>query len=72
MTRVGKLDVNLWTQLFLSNADALGNELENLIDKLVEFKSAIKSDDEGQLSKLLREGNDIKVKSLLDEKNKNL
>lgn len=72
MTRVGKLDVNLWTQLFLSNADALGNELENLIDKLTEFKSAIKSGDEGQLSKLLREGNDIKVKSLLDEKNKNL
>lgn len=68
MTRVGKLDVNLWTQLFLANTDALAAELENLINKLTEFKTAIAAKDKVQIEKLLKEGNDIKVKSLLEEK----
>ena len=67
MTRVGKLDVNLWTELFLSNSAHLGNELGNLIQKLTEFKVAIDDKDEKTLSQLLKEGNDIKVKSLADE-----
>ncbi|MBE5748659.1 MAG: prephenate dehydrogenase [Clostridiales bacterium] len=67
MTRVGKLDVNLWTELFLSNPTHLGDELGNLITKLTEFKVAIDNKDEQTLSALLKEGNDIKVKSLADE-----
>ena len=67
MTRVGKLDVNLWTELFLSNPTHLGNELGNLITKLAEFKVAIDNKDEKTLFELLKEGNDIKVKSLANE-----
>ncbi len=67
MTRVGKLDVKLWTELFLANPTHLGDELGNLITKLTEFKTAIDNKDEQTLSQLLKEGNDIKVKSLADE-----
>ena len=68
MTRVGKLDVQLWTQLFLANAPALKDELENLINKLTEFKDVIAAEDKEQLIKLLQEGNDIKVQSLIGGK----
>lgn len=67
MTRVGKLDVKLWTELFLANPKHLGDELGNLITKLSEFKTAIDNKDEQTLAQLLKEGNDIKVKSLADE-----
>lgn len=67
MTRVGKLDVKLWTELFLANPDHLGDELGNLIQKLTEFKIAIDNKDEKTLSQLLKEGNDIKVQSLQNE-----
>ena len=67
MTRVGKLDVKLWTELFLANADHLGDELANLIEKLTEFKNVISNKDQANLSKLLKEGNDIKVQSLSNE-----
>ena len=52
----------------MANTDALAAELENLINKLTEFKTAIAAKDKVQIEKLLKEGNDIKVKSLLEEK----
>lgn len=67
MTRVGKLDVNLWTQLFMLNIDALDAELTNLIDNLCQFKKALDNRDKEELSRLLAEGNAIKVESLRRE-----
>ena len=67
MTRVGKLDVKLWTELFLANPHHLSDELGNLIQKLTEFKNAIDAKDKQVLSQLLKEGNDIKVESLANE-----
>ena len=68
MTRVGKLDVNLWTQLFMLNAEALDAELTNLIGNLSAFKKALDDKDEESLRALLAEGNAIKVESLKREK----
>ena len=68
MTRVGKLDVNLWTQLFMLNAEALDAELTNLIGNLSVFKKALDDKDEESLRALLAEGNAIKVESLKREK----
>lgn len=68
MTRVGKLDVALWTQLFLSNQQDLSLELDNLIEKLEQFRQALAAKDAKELSRLLKEGNDIKVASLSEEK----
>ena len=68
MTRVGKLDVNLWTQLFMLNAEALDAELTNLIGNLSAFKKALDDKDEESSRALLAEGNAIKVESLKREK----
>lgn len=67
MTRVGKLDVGLWTELFMMNISALNGELDNIIQKLSQFKEALYDGDETRLRALLTEGNDIKINSLKQE-----
>lgn len=60
MTRVARLDENLWTELFLANSDNLTNELELFIDNLSEYLSALKNGDAETLKKLLKEGRELK------------
>ncbi len=61
MTRVAYLDENMWTQLFLADADFLTGELDTLIGHLTEYRDAIKAGDEGQLRELLRQGRELKT-----------
>jgi len=60
LTRVAKLDENMWTELFLQNADCLGAELDSIISSLTEYKKAIEKKDANTLRSLLREGRIIK------------
>lgn len=61
MTRVAKLNEAMWTELFLSNKKALANEIDELIRRLSEYSSAIKSGDEAALFNLLKEGKEAKA-----------
>lgn len=63
MTRVARLDENLWTELFLANADNLTNELELLIDNLSQYLNALKTGDAESLRALLKEGREMKLKA---------
>lgn len=63
MTRVAKLDENLWTELLLSNSDNLTSELELYIDNLSKYLIALKNGDEKALRALLKEGRDLKLKA---------
>ena len=65
MTRVARLSPEMWAQLTIDNADFLVNELDSLIDRLNEYKSALKNNDYEQMKKLLDDGNQ---KKLLSEK----
>ena len=56
MTRVARLDEDMWTELFLDDADYLTAELEVLIQHLTEYLDALKAGDADTLRKLLREG----------------
>ena len=60
MTRVARLNENMWTELFLENDDLLLRETELLIGQLTEYRDALKSRDEEKLRSLLREGRQIK------------
>jgi len=60
MTRVAKLNPNMWAELFLENKDYLINELDILISNLNEYKQAMAADDLPQLTKLLDEGSKLK------------
>ena len=61
MTRVARLDENMWTELFLDNADYLTGELDVLIRHLEEFSLALKAGDAEALRALLREGRELKA-----------
>ena len=61
MTRVARLDPDMWTELFLDNAENLETELAELIKNLEDYLSAIKSRDKERLHELLKEGLDIKL-----------
>ncbi len=56
MTRVAKLNPEMWTELFLQNADYLSENLADYIMRLSQFKLAIDKGDADKLRELLQEG----------------
>lgn len=60
LTRVAKLNPNMWTKLFLANGDYLCEEIDLLIEHLAQYRDAIAAGDKEKLYRLLKEGSDIK------------
>lgn len=60
LTRVAKLNENMWTELFLLNKEHLCFEIDHLITELRKYRDAIKNDDEATLKALLKDGSDRK------------
>ena len=56
MTRVATVDPDIWTDLFLSNKDSLDAVLTRLIERLGQYRDAIRDEDAVALRKLLVEG----------------
>ena len=56
MTRVARLNPDIWTNLFLANKEALSSVLGGLIERLAEFKSALDAQDAPRLRDLLEKG----------------
>ena len=56
LTRVAWLNPQMWAELFLENGDNLVKELDFLIEKLGEYRSAIENKDEETLVRILDEG----------------
>lgn len=56
MTRVAWLNEEMWTQLFLENAEALNFELDTIINALTQYRNAITENDADRLKALLRDG----------------
>lgn len=61
MARVAKLNVPMWTELFLDNADFLTEELDILIANLASYRDALAGKNEQALSALLEEGANCKA-----------
>ena len=60
MTRVAKLNEDMWTELFFDNRDALLLEINGLIDRLAAYRDALATGDHQAMKQLLREGREIK------------
>ena len=56
LTRVAWLKPDMWSELFLANADNLSREIGDLIDRLAEYKEAIDTRDQERLIGLLEDG----------------
>ena len=61
MTRVARLDENMWTELFLDDADYLTTELDEIIRHLAEYQDALKARDAQKLHDLLKDGREKKA-----------
>jgi prephenate dehydrogenase len=64
MTRVALLNENMWADLFLLNKDNIIREIDNLTEKLQQYKDAICGEDKKLLVELLSKGKEIKQKHL--------
>lgn len=62
LTRVAKLNADMWTELFLDNVDNLTAELDGLIENLQQYSRALHEKDAKTLHALLKAGSDRKEK----------
>ncbi len=62
LTRVAKLNPQMWAELFIENGDILTAEIDELIQNMLEIKHAVNTQDEPLLRSLLKKGSDIKEK----------
>ena len=60
LTRVAKLNENMWTELFLMNKQPLVDELDCIIARLTEYRDAINAGDADGLRELLKAGRELK------------
>lgn len=60
LTRVAKLNADMWTELFLDNDDNLLREVEGIIAHLQEYADALRARDAETLHALLKAGSDRK------------
>lgn len=63
MSRVASVDENLWTELFQQNREPLLRELDGLIDRLTQYRDALRDGDGEGLRGLLREGRERKTET---------
>lgn len=59
LTRVGKMDSNLWVELFRQNKNNLENDINNIIYELQKYANCLHNNDYDSLKTLIEEGNEI-------------
>jgi len=60
LTRVARLNADMWAELCISNNDFLIKELDGFINSLIQYKEALAAKDCEKLVKLLEEGSRLK------------
>lgn len=63
MTRVARLNADMWTELFFENTENLSAVTGELIANLQKFKDALDTNDRAAMYKLLSDGNARKIQS---------
>jgi len=60
MTRVARLAEDMWTELFFDNRDARLPEVDGLVQRLTQYRDALRDNDHEAMHTLLREGREVK------------
>lgn len=60
VSRVARINAEMWTELFLDNKEPLVREIDDLVSNLMRFKYNIVNGDSEALTALMKEGNRIK------------
>lgn len=69
LTRVSRLNCSMWGELFERNRDKLCDQLDLLIEKLIDYKKALRDGDREELFRLMETGTEIKNRLLSELKN---
>lgn len=64
LTRVAKLNEYMWSELFMCNREALLKEIDCILDRITEYRDAIRDNDLERLIEILRDGRELKEESL--------
>ena len=67
LTRIARINENMWTELFLENRNFLLEETRLLIKNLQEYADALEDNDGARLKELLKEGRIQKEKADMDD-----
>ena len=68
MTRVARLDENIWCDLFLLNKGNLINEIDQITEHIGDLREAMENDDREVLKELLRTGRLLKQQNVADRR----
>lgn len=68
LTRVAKLNEDMWTTLFLMNREPLVYEIDCIMARLKEYRDCISNNDAQTLHDLLRDGRELKEMSINQSK----
>lgn len=60
VSRVARINAEMWSNLFIDNKDALVREIDDLVSNLMKFKYNIVNEDEPALRELMNKANSIK------------
>ena len=63
LTRVAQLDPDMWTELFMQNREPLLDELDGIIARLNEYRSALHRANADEMRELLRAGLEQKLEA---------
>jgi len=61
LTRVARLNADMWGELFMANSESLIKELDGFIASVTEYKEALEAGDKDKLVKLLADGSRLKT-----------
>ncbi len=61
LTRVAKLNSDMWSELFSLNSENLITEIDNIIGELSHYRTALLNKDITSLKQLLQHGTDLKI-----------
>jgi prephenate dehydrogenase len=69
LSRVAKLSPDMWAALFRENRENLLRETDAFIEKMREYREALKEDDIEKMTRLLESGNNLKIRDEAEEEN---
>lgn len=68
MTRVARLDENVWCDLFLENSDYLLSEIGQLMEHMGQLRDRIAEGDREGIRSLLKEGHELKIRNVAEKR----
>lgn len=68
MTRVARLDENIWCDLFLLNRENLMAEVDQLLDHIGELRALLDAEDREGIRLLLKKGHELKIQNVAEKR----